>query len=472
MDMTNKPFMDEDFLLDTEFARRLFHDYAEKQPIIDYHCHIDPREIAEDKSYPSIADIWLAGDHYKWRAMRQCGYAEELITGKADERERFRAWADTLSQAVGSPLYHWSHLELQRYFDCRLPINAANADEIFDRCGEVLKSGKLSAKNIIKMSNVKVIGTTDDPCDDLKYHEMIAKDSSLGCRVIPTFRPDKLLMPASAEFPAYVEKLGRSAGADITDIKSLKAVLSKRTDWFAEHGCRSSDQSAAEFPCRRISEAEFEAIFAKALGGKSITPAEREGFVTELMIFLASEYARHGWVMQLHFGVARNTSSRMFELLGRDTGYDRIDSSASIEPLACFLDELEKNDILPKTVLYSLDPSKNAALDVLSKCFTEPGVRGKVQHGAAWWFNDNIGGMRDHLRSLCEQGVLGTFIGMLTDSRCMLSYTRHEYFRRILCQFIGRLAADGEIYPDLEALGRLVENVSFGNAMEFFGLSQ
>lgn len=470
MEAMNKPFMDGDFLLGTEFARTLFHDYAEKQPIIDYHCHIDPREIAEDKSYSSIADIWLAGDHYKWRAMRQCGYPEDLVTGKGKERERFRAWADTLSQAVGSPLYHWSHLELQRYFKCYLPINADNADEIFDLCGDVLACGSLSAKKIIKMSNVRVIGTTDDPCDDLRWHKVIAEDKELGCKVIPTFRPDKLLCPESEEFASYAARLGETAGVEISSFESLKAALSKRTDYFAANGCRSSDQSAAEFPFRRISERECSMILGKALAGGSISAEEREGFVTELMLFLASEYARHGWVMQLHFGVARNTNSRMFALIGRDTGYDRIDSSASIEPLAYFLDELDKNGCLPKTVLYSLDPCKNAALDVLAKCFTEEGVRGKVQHGAAWWFNDNIGGMRDHLRSLCEQGVLGTFIGMLTDSRCMLSYTRHEYFRRILCAFIGDLAANGEIYPDEKALGKLVENVSFGNAMRFFGL--
>ena len=468
----NRPFMDKDFLLDTEFARTLFHNYAEKQPIIDYHCHIDPREIAEDKSYSSITDIWLAGDHYKWRAMRQCGFPESLVTGKDNERERFRAWAETLSQAVGSPLYHWSHLELQRYFDCPLPINATNADKIFDHCGEVLASGKLSAKNIIKMSNVKLIGTTDDPCDDLKWHRVIAEDKALGCKVVPTFRPDKLLCPESEEFSSYIARLGETAGREIKSFDDLKAVLSDRMDYFADNGCRSSDQSAAEFPFRRISESECNMILCKALSGGNISADEKEGFVTELMLFLAGEYSRHGWVMQLHFGVARNTNSRMFALIGRDTGYDRIDSSASIEPLAYFLDELDKNGKLPKTVLYSLDPCKNAALDVLAKCFTEEGVYGKVQHGAAWWFNDNIGGMRDHLRSLCEQGVLGTFIGMLTDSRCMLSYTRHEYFRRILCAFIGSLAANGELYPDTESLGRLVENVSFGNAMRFFGIDK
>lgn len=459
-------------MLYTDEARLLFHKYAENQPIIDYHCHIDPAEIAQDKSYDTITALWLGGDHYKWRLMRQCGIAEEYITGKADDRERFRAWAAALSQAIGSPLYHWSHLELKRYFDCSLPINEKNADEIFDRCGEVLKSGRLSAKNIIKMSNVKVIGTTDDPCDDLKWHKMLAENGGLDCRVIPTFRPDKLLQIGGDGFAEYIARLGRASGAEITDIASLKKALETRIGFFDSMGCRSSDQSASVFPFERLSGSEFEAIFSMALEGKELSEQRKRGFVTEIMLFLAEQYAKHGWVMQLHFGVARNTNSRMLELLGRDTGFDRIDSSAPIESLALFLDELEAGGCLPKTVLYSLDPSMNAPLDVLSKCFAEQGVAGKVQHGAAWWFNDNLGGIRDHLRSLCEQGVLGTFIGMLTDSRCMLSYTRHEYFRRILCGYIGELAAKGEIYWDEQSLGELVKNVCFDNAMRFFGLEK
>lgn len=463
-------FMDENFLLYTDEARELFFEYAAKQPIIDYHCHIDPREIAEDKSYATITELWLGGDHYKWRLMRQCGFGEELVTGKADERERFRAWTATLSQAVGSPLYHWSHLELQRYFGCDLPINEKNADEIFDLCNNALASGRLSAKKIIKMSNVKVIGTTDDICDDLRWHKLIAEDKELGCKVIPTFRPDKLLDPGEEGFAEYIARLGQASGIAITDIDSLKRALISRMEFFNSMGCRSSDQSASVFPFERLSDSELGGIFAKALDGGELSAHEKRGFVTEIMLFLAEGYAKLGWVMQLHFGVARNTNRKMLALVGRDTGFDRIDSNAPIETLALFLDELELRGCLTKTVLYSLDPSMNAPIDVLARCFAEEGVSGKVQHGAAWWFNDNQGGIRDHLRSLCEQGVLGTFIGMLTDSRCMLSYTRHEYFRRILCGFIGELAANGEIYYNKDTLGKIVENVCFGNAMRFFGL--
>ncbi|MBQ8968044.1 glucuronate isomerase [Ruminococcus sp.] len=470
METKRIPFMDKDFLLDTEEAKTLFHKYAEDMPIIDYHCHIDPREIAEDKSYESITELWLGGDHYKWRAMRQCGIAEEFVTGRADEREKFRGWCRTLSQAVGSPLYHWSHLELQRYFDCTLPINEKNADEIFDICNKKLQSGQLSAKKIIKMSKVKVAGTTDDPCDDLHWHEVIAEDRELGCKVIPTFRPDKVLLVEGAEFPDYISRLGSAAGMEIKSFADMKQALSARMEHFAAHGCRSSDQSTVMFPCERMSEGECDGVFKKAMTGCEITERERLGFITETMLFLAAEYKRHGWVMQLHFGVARNTNTRMFAAVGRDTGFDRIHSSAPVESLAAFLDELDKTDSLPKTVLYSLDPNMNTALDVLAKCFNEEGVCGKVQHGAAWWFNDNLGGMRAHLQSLGEQGVLGNFIGMLTDSRCMLSYTRHEYFRRILCSFIGGLAARGEIYWDEELLGDMVKNISFCNAMAFFGL--
>ena len=466
-----KEFMNEDFLLDTEEARILFHKYAESEPIIDYHCHIDPQEIYEDKQYKSITELWLGGDHYKWRLMRQCGYDEELVTGKADDRTKFRAWADTLSKAVGSPLYHWSHLELQRYFDCRLPICQKNADAIFDKCNEVLASGKLNARNIIRDSKVKVIGTTDDPCDSLEWHKKLREDKSFDfCKVIPTFRPDKLLLIGTSDFNDFICALAKAGGRQITDLGALKEVLTARIEYFDSMGCRSSDQSTAYFPCTLIGAEEADRVLKKALSGEEISERERLGFMTEIMLFLGAEYARLGWVMQLHFGVARNTNSRMFSLIGKDTGFDRIDSNAPIETLAAFLNELDRTGSLPRTVLYSLDPTMNTPLDVLAKCFNETGVCGKVQHGAAWWFNDNIGGMRDHLRSLCEQGVLGTFIGMLTDSRCMLSYTRHEYFRRILCQFIGRFAADGELYWDEEHLGMIVKNVSFGNAFAFFGL--
>ncbi len=464
--------MDKDFLLDTDEARTLFHKYAESMPIIDYHCHIDPKDIAEDKCFDSITELWLGGDHYKWRAMRQCGIEEKYITGKADDRERFRLWCRTLSQAAGSPLYHWSHLELQRYFDCTLPICEKNADEIYRVCNEKLKSGSLSAKKIIKMSGVKVIGTTDDPCDDLHWHKIIAQDKELGCKVIPTFRPDKVLLVEDSGFAEYVKTLCKAAGVGPDSFEALKKALSQRMGFFAEMGCRSSDQSTVMFPCTRISAAECERVFRKSMAGVAVSEKERLGFITEVMLFLAGEYRRHGWVMQLHFGVARNSCTRMFEAVGRDTGFDRIHSDAPIESLAAFLDELDKTDSLPKTVLYSLDPTMNTALDVLAKCFNEEGVCGKVQHGAAWWFNDNIGGIRDHLRSLCEQGVLGNFIGMLTDSRCLLSYTRHEYFRRILCAYLGRLCADGELFPDEETLGEIVRNVSFNNAMRYFDIEE
>ena len=463
--------MDDDFLLDTEEAKILFHGYAEGMPIIDYHCHIDPREIYEDRSYDNIASLWLGGDHYKWRLMRQMGYPERLITGDAEPREKFRAWCETLSQAIGSPLYHWSHLELRRYFGCELPINAKNADAIYERCGEVLAGGSLSARKIIKSSGVKVIGTTDDPCDSLEYHRLLREDRSFDfCRVIPTFRPDQLLLIGSGSFPEYIGRLGKSEGREIRGLEDLKSVLARRMELFNAMGCRSSDQSAGIFPCTRIGEKRADEVLVKALAGREITEEERLGFMTEIMLFLGGEYARLGWVMQLHFGVVRNTNSRMFSLVGKDAGFDRIDSSAPVETLAAFLDELDRRGCLPKTVVYSLDPTMNTALAVLVRCFAGEGTKGLVQHGAAWWFNDNQSGIREHLRVLGEQGVLGTFIGMLTDSRCLLSYTRHEYFRRILCSFIGRLAADGEVYRDEEQLGEIVKNISYENAKSFFGL--
>ena len=461
-------FMDKELLLDTEQARILFHGYAEDMPIIDYHCHIDPAEIYEDRSCPSMTALWLGGDHYKWRAMRQLGIPEEYITGRADDRERFRAWCRTVSYAAGSPLYAWSHLELQRYFDCRLPISEGTADEIFDLCNAKLESGELSARRIIKQSRVRVIGTTDDPCDDLRYHRLMREDKSLGCRVIPTFRPDPLLLIGGSSFPEYIARLEKAADREITDISSLKAALTDRMGYFDSLGARSSDQSTAFFPYTRLGPAELERAFEKGMRCEQLTERERLGFITELMLFLGSEYRRLGWVMQLHFGVVRNTNSRAFAALGRDSGFDRIDSSTQLETLAAFLNELDRTDSLPKTVLYCLDPSMNTPLGVLAGCFCGEGICGKVQHGAAWWFNDSIGGIDDHLRSLCEQGVLGTFIGMLTDSRCMLSYTRHEYFRRILCRYIGRLCESGELYFDRQLLGRLVQDICFNNAERFF----
>lgn len=462
--------MNEEFLLYTEEARTLFHKYAENMPIIDYHCHIDPCEIYEDRQYENITKLWLGGDHYKWRLMRQCGYDEDIVTGNADDRVRFRAWAGTLERAVGSPLYHWSHLELQRFFDCYLPICSENADKIFDACNEVLSGGKLTARSMIKRCDVRVIGTTDDPCDSLDHHKLMAQDSSLECKVMPTFRPDQVLLIGTEGFKEYVKKLGEAAGVEIKTLADLKDALAARMEHFNALGCRSSDQSTQTFPCTLMSGERCSEIFARALGNGEISEEERRGYVTDIMLFLARNYARLGWVMQLHFGVVRNTCNRMFALIGKDTGFDRIDSAAPVESLAAFLDELDKTGELPKTVLYSLDPNMDTAIDVLAKCFNESGVCAKVQHGAAWWFNDNQGGIRAHLQSLCEQGVLGTFIGMLTDSRCMLSYTRHEYFRRILCAFIGELCAKGELYWDEKVLGGIVRDVSFNNAVRFFGL--
>ena len=466
----NDNFINDDFLLETEEAKVLFHKYAKDMPIIDYHCHIDPSDIACDRTYDDITDLWLSGDHYKWRLMRQCGIDEDLITGNKPKEEKFKAWITALEKSIGNPLYHWSHLELKRYFDCDMPICTSNADAIYKKCNDILKSGKLSARKIIEMSHVEVIGTTDDPTDDLKMHEEILADGTFKTKCIPTFRPDKILLIGGNDFTDYISKLEEVSGKKITDITALKEVLKDRMEYFNNHGARSSDQSLGYFPCTLISDEELEEIFRKALNGESLTDIEVDGYRTMIMMFLAENYSRLGWVMQLHFGVVRNSNRKMFMKVGKDSGFDRIDSGSDIESLGRFLDELDYRDILPKTVLYSLNPIMNRSLSVLSGCFFEKGIAGKVQHGAAWWFNDNKIGICDHLRSISEQGVLGTFIGMLTDSRCFLSYTRHEYFRRILCNFIGNMVANGELYWDEELIGKTVSDICYNNALHFFGL--
>lgn len=465
-----KEFMNEEFLLSNEAASVLYHKYAAHMPILDYHCHIDAREIAQDRNYDTITQLWLSGDHYKWRMMRQAGIDESCITGDADDYEKFAAFAGVLEAAVGNPLYHWSHLELSRYFGIEEVLCSASAKAVYEKCNSILQSGELSARKIIKRSNVACIGTTDDPVDSLAYHRAIAADSTFETKVIPTFRPDLALAVDAQGFGAYVGRLESAAETEITGYASFLEALAKRISYFAAAGCRSSDHSLAVVPCQRASGQELDRIFHMARSGGEVTTLQREQFVTETLLYLASEYAKHKWVMQLHFGVVRNANGAMFQRIGKDTGFDRILSQTSIESLAQLLDILNTAGCLPNTILYSLNPNDHAAIMTLCGCFFETGVRGKVQNGAAWWFNDHLDGMQEHLKALASRGLLGGFVGMLTDSRSLLSYTRHEYFRRILCDYVGDMVRKGWYPWKEEVLGRMIEDICYRNAKNFFGI--
>ena len=464
-----KAFMDQDFLLSTDTAKRLYHDYAEKMPIIDYHCHINPQEIAQDRSFDNITQVWLGGDHYKWRQMRSNGVEEAYITGDATDREKFQKWAETLEKAIGNPLYHWSHLELQRYFDCNTPLTGRTAEEIWNLCNEKLHDPALSVRGIIRQSNVRLICTTDDPIDSLEWHKKIAEDKDFDVKVLPAWRPDKAMNLEKPDYPDYISKLEAASGISIHSFADLKVALRSRLAFFDSMGCKVSDHGLNYVMYQPAPEEEIEAIFTKRLSGIMPSPDEELKFKTAFMIFAGREYHRLGWVMQLHYGAKRDNNRKMYQKLGPDTGYDCINTYGPSAQLADFLNALSETDELPKTILYSLNPGDNAAIGTIIGCFQDSGAVGKIQHGSAWWFADNKTGMIEQMTSLANLGLLSNFVGMLTDSRSFLSYTRHEYFRRILCDLIGSWVENGEYPCDFEVLGRIVQDISYNNAARYFG---
>jgi len=463
-----KKFMDENFLLNNDAAIRLYHEHAAKMPIIDYHCHLDPREIAEDRKYRSITELWLGGDHYKWRAMRINGVDEKYITGDADDREKFMKWAETMPYCIGNPLYHWTHLELRRYFGIDKPLSPQTAEEIWDRCNEMLKDDGFSARELIKRSNVKLLCTTDDPTDTLEYHDIIAADTDFDTSVLPTFRPDRGLNIDKPGFADWVSKLAAVSGVDITDYSSYKTALEKRLDYFSEKGCTVSDHSLEPPVYIECSEEEAATVFEEALNGNKLDDIQIGKFKTDMMIFLGKQYSRLGWVMQLHMGCMRNNNTGQFRLLGPDTGFDAVSDTSYAWALSRLLDRIETEAGLPRTILYCLNPGDNEVISTLAGCFQGGGIPGKIQFGSAWWFNDHHDGMKRQIKTLASTGLLGRFIGMLTDSRSFLSYTRHEYFRRILCNVIGEWVRLGEIPDDMELLGKIVEDISYNNAKNYF----
>lgn len=463
-----KKFMDEDFLLKTDTARLLYNDYASKMPIIDYHCHISPKEIAEDRQFNNITQVWLGGDHYKWRLMRSNGVDEKYITGYASDREKFQKWAETLERAIGNPLYHWSHLELRSYFGYQGDLNGETAEEVWNLCNDTLRKPGMTARKLMEISNVVLIGTTDDPIDDLSWHKMIAEDDSFSIKVLPMWRPDKATCIENPEFAGYIKKLSSVSDVDIKNFESYKKALSLRLDYFAGRGCLGSDHGLMYIPCRRADDSEIDTILSKGLRGERVTLEEEEKFKTESMLFLGREYAKRNWVMQLHFGATRNNNTKMYKNLGPDSGYDGIYNGVPMQQLGAYLDILNDADMLPKTILYSLNPNDNAAIGTLLGCFQGSTARGKIQQGSAWWFNDHIEGMVSQMTSLGNLGMLANFVGMLTDSRSFISYTRHEYFRRILCNMIGEKVENGEFPFDEKRLGKIVQDISFNNTRDYF----
>lgn len=476
-----KEFLDRDFLLENETAKHLYHSYAEAMPLADYHCHISPREIYEDRRFDDLAQVWLGGkqpdgsyfgDHYKWRVMRSNGVSEDYISGERDNYQRFLKFVEALELAIGNPMYHWCHLELRRFFGYEGYLSTDTAAEVWALCNEKLQNDPtLSVRGILKRANVSMVGTTDDPIDSLEWHEKIANDADISCKVYPSFRPDKAINISKPGFGEYLEKLAASVGKEkLESVEAVCGALVERLEFFKAMGCRASDHGLDYIPCRICSMEEANAALKKALRGESLTVEEAEGYQTTIMLCLGRAYSRLGIVMQLHYNALRNPNSRMLSKMGPDTGFDCMNTTNCVQSLFAFMNALEETDELPRTILYSLNPTEDAMLDVLLGAFQGTSVPGKIQHGSAWWFNDNKIGMENQMKSLANLSLLGNFVGMLTDSRSFLSYPRFEYFRRILCNILGTWVENGEYPNDEKALKRIVEGICFKNAQRYFEL--
>ncbi|MCD8390688.1 MAG: glucuronate isomerase [Firmicutes bacterium] len=468
-----KEFINDDFMLKNSAAKKLYNDYAAKMPIFDYHCHLSPREMYEDKPFESITQVFLDGDHYKWRYMRSMGIDERYMTGhrtgdRPTDFERFDAFCSALQYAVGNPLYHWTHLELKRYFGIDTVCKKETAREIFDEANAVIKEKNMCPSYLINSSNVAYICTTDDPADTLEWHKKIAEKGHINARVLPAFRPDFALNIENDTFIGYVKRLSQAAGTDINTYDDLVSALYKRADFFHKAGCRVSDHALADVPYSASADAG--GVFKKVMAGETLTKTETRSYKTALLCDLAKKYTELDWAMQLHIGALRNNNTKMFKLLGADTGFDSIADYAIAEDLSRLLNAMAQNDALPKTILYTLNPKDNYVLGTMLGNFQDAGAGGKIQFGSAWWFCDQRDGMEEQMRALANLGALNKFVGMLTDSRSFLSYTRHEYFRRILCNLIGKWVEDGEFPEDYETLGKIVEDICFNNAKTYFGM--
>ena len=448
-----KKFMDDDFLLSTDTAKDLFR-AAKEMPVFDWHCHLSPKEIYDNKNPDDIAELWLSYDHYKWRAMRSFGIDEKYITGDADGYDKFKAWAKTMPYLIGNPLYHWTHLELQRYFGIYKTLSPETCDEIWEKCNAKIKKGGFSPRELIEKSGVVCVCTTDDPADTLEYHKLLAKDKSFSCRVLPAFRPEKALGIELPSFPEWLSRMEKTAGVKIDSYKTLKEVLKERIRYFDSVGCLACDHSFSYIPYEKCGEDELEEIFRKGAAGEKPTEFECDCYKTDLLTELAKEYAAHDWVMELHVGALRNNNTRMFKEIGADSGFDSIDDCNTASGLSKFLDSLDSQNALPKTVIFNLNPRDNFVYGSMIGNFQGSGNYSKIQQ----------------IATLANLGCLGKFIGMVTDSRSFLSYPRHEYFRRILCEYIGDLVEEGKYPRDMEFLKNIAEDISYNNAAAYFGI--
>ncbi len=465
-------FMTEDFLLYNDTAKKLYHSYSKNLPIIDYHCHVSPKEIYEDKKFENITELWLSGDHYKWRLMRSNGVSEDYITGDKPAKEKFLRFAELLPKAIGNPMYHWCHFELKRYFGYEGVLSAETAEEVWTLTQEKLRTEKMSVRDIIEKSNVAFIGTTDDPVDSLEYHQKIKEEGKLKTVVAPSFRPDKAFNLNMDGYADYIRTLSEVSGVAINSVASLKEALRSRMEHFNNCGCKASDHGI-NFPVYEIMTAEeMDKALVKAISGEKVSEKELFAVQTEMIIFCAEEYYKLGWAMQIHYNCLRNPNTRMFRKLGPDTGFDIIGPYNGSVALTKLLDRMYLSEKMPKIILYSLDSGDNSFIDTLLGAFQQEGYPGTIQHGSAWWFNDTMNGMREQMKSLASLGLLGNFVGMLTDSRSFLSYTRHEYFRRILCGMLGEWVEKGEYPDDINTLGKIAQDISYGNAKRFFGLEE
>lgn len=467
--LVTKTFLDEDFLLQTDSARTLYHEFAKQMPIIDYHNHLPPDQIVADKTFENLTQIWLYGDHYKWRAMRTNGIHENYCTGAATDYEKFEKWAATVPYTLRNPLYHWTHLELQRYFDVHEVLSPKSARRIYDECSEKLRTPDYSVRNLLRKMNVEVVCTTDDPLDTLEYHQQLATEGTLEIQMRPAFRPDKFILIGNANFAAYLQKLGTIVGFEINRYDDLTKALRARADFFASLGCKLSDHGLEQIYAADFTPEAADSILQKALAGQALSQNDILVYQSAILHFLGTMYHELGWTQQFHLGALRNNNARALRLLGPDTGWDSIGDWSQAMALSKFLGRLDEYDQLAKTIIYNLNPADNEVIATMIGNFNDGSIAGKVQFGSGWWFLDQKDGMEKQITALSNMGLLSRFVGMLTDSRSFLSFPRHEYFRRILCNMFGNDIENGEIPNDMEWVGQVVQNICYNNAKQYFG---
>ncbi|MBB6002441.1 glucuronate isomerase [Arcicella rosea] len=463
-----KTFLDEDFLLQTATASKLYHEFAKEMPIIDYHNHLPPDQIAQNKSFENLSQIWLYGDHYKWRAMRANGINESYCTGDKSDYEKFEKWAETVPYTMRNPLYHWTHLELQRYFDVHEILNPSSARKIYDECSEKLQSSEYAVRGLLSKMNVKVACTTDDPLDSLEYHQAIKEDGTLDTKVLPTFRPDRFILIDNPNYASFIEKLGVLVNTEISSFEALVSALKTRAEFFASMGGRLADHGLEQIYAADFTEEDANKVLKKKIVGESISAEESLLFKSAILHQLGVIYHGLGWTQQFHLGALRNNNTRAMRLLGPDTGWDSIGDFSQAASLSKFLGRLDEYDQLAQTIIYNLNPRDNELMATMIGNFNDGSVAGKIQFGSGWWFLDQKDGMERQMNALSNMGLLSRFVGMLTDSRSFLSFPRHEYFRRILCNLLGNEIENGELPNDIEWIGKMVQNICYNNAKEYF----